>query len=65
MRTRLSNSHPLRQSGYEASLAATINKSHGAQQDSSARIANYIGKEYAYQKVKSSVVRTLYTQRAC
>ena len=27
-------------------LAATMNKSHGAQQDNSARIANYLGKAH-------------------
>ena len=29
-----------------AGLAATMNKSHGTQQDSSARIANYLGKAH-------------------
>ena len=31
---------------WRAGLAATMNKSHGAQQDSSARIANNLGKAH-------------------
>ena len=35
-----------------AGLAATMNKSHGAQQDSGARIANYLGKAHESSPTK-------------